>query len=148
MKKRRFRTVLLLVVFQLVFAGMIQLSVRAAESKADSQNTGWNVPPNAAELKSPLPATDQVIKKGREIYMKQCATCHGKSGKGDGPAAKFLGKPLPDFTSPAVAQQSEGVLFWKITNGNPPMPSWKAMLSEQDRWAVVLYLKSLAKSKK
>ncbi len=148
MKEPVFRRSFLVVIVQLVLMGLFVLSISAADSKADSQNNGWKVPPNAGELKSPLPANEQALKRGKEIYMKQCATCHGKKGKGDGPAAKFLGKPLPDFTSPTMAQRSEGELFWKITNGKPPMPAWKSMLSEQDRWAVVLYLRSLAKSNK
>ena len=70
-------------------------------------------------------------------------TCHGPNGKGDGPAAAALPPPKPaDWTSSKLAGESDGELFWKISNGRGPMPSWKH-LPETDRWSVVYYIRSL-----
>jgi mono/diheme cytochrome c family protein len=81
---------------------------------------------------------------GKKLAETNCASCHGASGKGDGPAAAALTPKPADWTSAKVQGESEGELFWKISNGRGPMPPWKH-LSEKDRWDLVSYVKSLGK---
>ena len=70
-------------------------------------------------------------------------TCHGASGKGDGAAAAALPPPKPaDWTSAKVQAETDGELFWKITNGRGAMPPWKH-LPEKDRWELVNYIRTL-----
>lgn len=91
---------------------------------------------------------------GKKIFEKRCWWCHGKKGEADGPAAKFLIPPPRDFTmglfkfktSPAkveIARDED--MYNMITDGMPGtgMPSWKTLLSDQDRWDVVAYIKTL-----
>ncbi len=70
--------------------------------------------------------------------------CHGQSGKGDGPGAAALEKKPADLVARVRAGETDGELFWKITEGRSPMISWKGSLSETQRWEVVNYIRSLA----
>jgi mono/diheme cytochrome c family protein len=81
---------------------------------------------------------------GKKLADVNCASCHGPSGKGDGPAAAALTPKPADWTSAKVQKETDGELFWKISNGRGPMPPWKH-LPEKDRWDLVTYVKSLGK---
>lgn len=83
---------------------------------------------------------------GKKLAETNCVSCHGASGKGDGPAAAALNPKPADWTSAKVQGEPEGSLFWKISNGRGPMPPWKH-LSEKDRWDLVAHVKSLGKKK-
>lgn len=82
------------------------------------------------------------IEKGRQLYMQNCAACHGKDGRADTPMGKTL-KNIPDFTSSAMASKSDQQLFNTITDGHPPMPSFKH-LSEQDRMDLVHFVRTFS----
>jgi mono/diheme cytochrome c family protein len=91
-------------------------------------------------LSPPAAAADGNPKTGRTIYDKHCIACHGKTGKGIG--------TLPDLSDPAtLAGRADAQLFDKITNGGrgSGMPAWGSVLSEQQRWDVLAYIKTLAK---
>jgi mono/diheme cytochrome c family protein len=81
---------------------------------------------------------------GQKLYVGNCMTCHGPSGKGDGPGAAALEKKPADLTARVKAGATDGELFWKISEGRSPMISWKGVLSETQRWELVNYIKSLA----
>jgi mono/diheme cytochrome c family protein len=100
----------------------------------------------AAKAKNPVAADKKAAsaESGKKLAMTNCAPCHGNGGKGDGPGAAALPKKPADWTSPAVQDESDGSLFVKISEGNPPMPPW-ASLPEKDRWDLVNYIKTLGK---
>ena len=117
-----------------------------------------SVPGYAAASKALLEATPEAIEKGRAIYEESCIFCHGVEGRGDGPAAFFgasyFGPRPNDFTvgqykfrsTPSGKQPIDQDVFRTITNGIPGyMPSF-AGLSQEERWQVVMYLKSLSES--
>lgn len=81
--------------------------------------------------------------KGKKVYAKYCAGCHGAAGDGGG--YKLLGADPANLTSPAIKKKSESALLKTIHEGNPNMPSWKGRLSEQDSRAVLAYIRTLAK---
>lgn len=112
-----------------------------AQGKAE-----WVVPERRAKRRNPVPTGAAAISSGREVYRKECRSCHGMMGRGDGPKAAELDSRVPDMTSEKVQGQSDGALFWKITEGRGDMPSAKTALSEEERWMVVHYLRSLAKT--
>jgi mono/diheme cytochrome c family protein len=101
----------------------------------------WKAPARASAKKNPVPADAVSIGRGKAVYTAECASCHGNSGKGDGPAAKDLEKTPGDMTK--LGGQSDGALFWKITEGKKPMASYGTKLSEQQRWDVINYMKTL-----
>ncbi len=129
------------VLLLILFIGL-NYHIYAKSSASNKSKQQWVAPKEAAQLKSPVPATKQVLEEGKKIYLQQCATCHGKSGKGDGPAGKYLGKRPVNFTSPSFQKQSDGEIFWKINHGNSPMPSFKQILDQKQIWEVVKYLRT------
>ena len=104
----------------------------------------WTAPARAARKKNPVASDDASIAAGKQVYVQQCLSCHGETGKGDGPAAKDLDKKPGDLSSTKVQEQSDGALFWKITEGRKPMASFEKLLTEEQRWQTINYLRSLA----
>jgi len=81
------------------------------------------------------------LAKGKQVYVKYCAGCHGAEGKGEG--YKILGADPADFTSPSIKKKSDAALLNTIHEGKSTMPSWKVRLSEQDSRDVLAYIQSL-----
>lgn len=84
--------------------------------------------------------------RGRGLYAKHCASCHGPTGRGDGQAGRDLDPQPSDLSDPDVANSPPARLFRQITRGRRPMPSFKRLMSEDDRWAVVAFVKTLSES--
>ena len=104
----------------------------------------WVAPTRAARRVNPVPANDQSLAAGKILYAKQCLSCHGATGVGNGPAAAALAKSPGDLSKPAMWDQSDGAIFWKITNGKKPMPSFETLTTETERWQIVDYMRTLA----
>lgn len=117
-------------------------------SYANSQTKKFPAPASADTIKNPLKGNAASIESGKKIYTQFCVTCHGDKGKGDGIAAPGLAKPPADHTSSFVQSQTDGALFWIITTGNKPMPSYKTTLQTAQRWQVINYIRTLAKKSK
>jgi mono/diheme cytochrome c family protein len=104
----------------------------------------WKAPAAAATKKSPVPFDATSVAAGRAIFMANCASCHGAAGKGDGPAGAALERKPADLSRPEMSRQTDGELFWKITTGKKPMPEWRALLTADQRWQVVAFLRTFA----
>ena len=118
---------------------------RNGEGNNTDKNGNWVAPLSANKLTNPLKDIARASREGENIFDSQCFTCHGTDGKGDGPAAVSLHPKPADLTSARVQNQSDGAIFWKITNGNTPMPSFKYALTENQRWDLVDYIRELEK---
>ncbi len=105
----------------------------------------WTAPAAEARKKNPVAVSESSIAGGQKIYVKRCVACHGKTGNGDGPDAADLGIHPAKLSDPAIREQTDGELFWKITVGKKPMPNYGTRLSPTDRWNVINYLRSLAR---
>jgi mono/diheme cytochrome c family protein len=103
----------------------------------------WAAPARASAKKNPVAADAASTSRGKTVYTAECFTCHGASGRGDGPQAAQLEKNPGNLTN--LQGQSDGALFWKISEGKKPMPTFSTKLSEQQRWDVVNYIKTLSK---
>ena len=108
-----------------------------------AQTTPWVAPASEKAKKNPLPADKKVVEQGEKVAKVNCVSCHGPKGKGNGPAAVALNPKPADWTSKKVQGEPDGEIFWKITTGRGAMPSWRH-LSENDRWAAVRYIRTLA----
>ena len=105
----------------------------------------WKVPAEARGAKNPV-ARAAGVKDGKAVYDNSCAVCHGAKGKGDGPGAAALNPKPRNLADQAIQGQTDGELFWKISEGRGVMPPWKH-LSEKDRWSLVHHIRSLAGKK-
>ena len=136
------------VMVSIVGAGVTALT--ASQDKKPGSSSGWQLPPDADEKKSPLTVDDKVIATGKSVFKDQCARCHGPGGLGDGEDSDPDHREDMDLTNPKRAEQnSEGVMFYKVWNGRrkPKMPAFKEEISEQQAWAVVAYVQTLRKAK-
>ena len=97
-----------------------------------------------AGQRNPFRADPASIARGRTLYLKHCAACHGAHGRGDGTAGRDLDPAPSDLTASDVAEQSDAALFHKITRGKRPMPSFRKLMADEERWHVVSFLRTLA----
>lgn len=102
----------------------------------------WTAPAAEKGKKSPLKPGADAVEKGKKVAQVNCVSCHGAGGKGDGAAAAALNPKPADWTSKRVQDETDGELFWKISNGRGAMPPWKH-LPDNDRWAVIAFIRSL-----
>jgi len=118
--------------------------VVAITTSSFAQST-WVAPKSADAITNPLKNDVKAVKQGKAIYAQFCAICHGDKGKGDGMAAAALNPKAANFTTEKFNSQTDGAVYWKLTEGRSPMASYKETLSETKRWQLVNYLKSLKK---
>lgn len=85
------------------------------------EKTGWIAPEEAKKMKNPIKITNASIQKGKEIYEKKCALCHGANGDGNGPASAGLNPKPTSFKEHHGMQVTDGEHFWRISKGRGPM---------------------------
>lgn len=110
------------------------------------QHTPWTTPKANQDVKNPIPADKVVLADGKALYTTNCAPCHGDKGRGDGPAAQALNPKPADHSSAAVQGETDGSLFWKLSEGRNPMPAYKKILTDKQRWELVNYIRTLSKA--
>jgi len=109
------------------------------------QNTEWKAPEEASKKVNPVESNEKTIKLGKKIYTKMCWTCHGSEGLGDGPVSGSL-TPLPaDFSNATFQKQTDGAIYWKLSTGKGTMAPYENSLTEDQRWAIVNYLRTIKK---
>jgi mono/diheme cytochrome c family protein len=119
--------------------------VAAAAVYSVLYNPPWNVPEEAKQAKNPLQPSEAALASIRPIYHDKCASCHGDSGKGDGHDSSLYDPPPTNFTDAREMQGvTDGELFYKMTQGRRPMPSFRRRLSDEQRWQMVLLIRSFA----
>ncbi len=98
----------------------------------------WRAPESAATRLNPLASMPTAAAGGKKLFLRSCVECHSSDGTG------LTKKHSADLQLPVVQQQSDGDLFWKITNGNigRGMPAF-SKLPELERWQLVLFLRTL-----
>ena len=102
----------------------------------------WRAPAEAAARENPLASRPELAGGGKKLFVRNCVECHRRDGAG------MESKHSADFQLAVVQQQSDGSLFWKITNGNGKhgMPSF-SKIPELQRWQIVLYIRTLKPTK-
>lgn len=106
------------------------------------------IDPKYARETTPLSPSPANFEAGERLYEQSCATCHGATGNGDGPAAKALDpRPAKLAGLGRVPMVSDGYLYWTIAEGEAlvksAMPPFKAALGKDDIWKIVLFLRHL-----
>jgi mono/diheme cytochrome c family protein len=107
----------------------------------------FNAPAWADTLKNPLKNNAAAAAEGKKLYTQYCVVCHGEKGKGDGPSVAGLQKKPANHTTEEFQKQSDGVIFWKISNGSSPMPGFKSALKTKQMWQLVNYTRTFAAKK-
>jgi len=109
------------------------------------QNREWVIPEEARKLKNPIAPSAATMGSARLIYLDKCAQCHGETGKGDGPEGKMYDPPPGNLKDAKhMSTRTDGELFYQISQGRKPMPAFKKRLSEEQRWQLVLFVRSFA----
>ena len=130
---------------KLLFAALLVFICVIVAYWLTQENQPWVVPQEYKRLKNPLPATQSNLHSARDIYSEECAQCHGEHGQGDGPQARSH-YPLPaDLTDPKLLRNvTDGEIFYQISQGRRPMPSFKNRLTQNQRWQLVLLVRSFS----
>ena len=105
----------------------------------------WVLVPNSG-IKNPLASTPANLEFGQASYSRYCNSCHGLDGSGMGVAfATHMSPPAPSLASQRVQSYSDSQLKWIVDNGLWPsgMPGSKGVLTDQQIWSIVLYLRHL-----
>ncbi len=125
--------------YTVVTQGNMEKFMPAFANLTDRQR--WDVVAYAISLSTP----QALISQGQTLYQVNCVSCHGQSGKGNGPDAGSLSTRPTDFTDQAfMARSSSAILYEAITQGvTPDMPAYSSTLDENEGWALVAYLRSL-----
>jgi len=112
--------------------------VVVAQNATYHQDPNWRAPVDAALRTNPLAQKPEAAAGGEKLFKRNCVECHGPDGSG------LAKKNSADLLLPEVQSQSDGALFWKLTNGNTDrgMPSF-SRLPEMQRWQLILYMRSL-----
>lgn len=106
----------------------------------------WNVPADKAKMANPVKTSPASIAEGKTLWNTHCASCHGKTGLGDGSKAETLKTTPADFTKAAFQGQTDGALYYKTAEGKDDMPSFKKKIPDQeDIWNLVNFMRSLKK---
>ena len=102
-------------------------------------------PPSAApELANPVEAGSESLARGEDLYVKYCVRCHGGNGDGTGPSTHGIDTdPRKLWVWGSAGDAADGYLFSIISDGRTDMPPWGLLLSENERWDLVNYVKSL-----
>lgn len=129
----------------IISAGFILFGVLSGFSALPQQKP-WVVPDAAKTKKNPVASDAQTLNTGKTLYNTHCKSCHGTKGLGDGSKAAQLKTEPGDFSKASFQSQSDGSLFYKTSVGRDDMPSFKKKIAdEDDRWAVVNYMKTFKK---
>ena len=128
---------------KLITAILVTSLLAAVLTVVATTQDNWAAPARASAKKNPVAGDAASIGRGKTVYTAECFTCHGTTGKGDGPQAKDLETNPGNLTN--LQGQSDGALFWKVSEGKKPMPTFTSKLTEQQRWDVVNYIKTLSK---
>ena len=124
-------------------------AVSLAEDILKTPGEIWTAPVRASHKPNPVPTDPKSVSQGKDLFIAACVPCHGPAGKGDGPVSTTLERDGAhirpgNLSDPKLWQQSDGAIFWKISEGRNPMPSFQEALSEEQRWQIVNYVRTLA----
>jgi mono/diheme cytochrome c family protein len=126
-----------------ILFGVLLLVIAGATAFLIWQNRPWTVPEAAREMKNPIDASAADLNSIRPIYRDKCSSCHGLNGRGDGHDASLYDPKPTDFTDEKhMSAVTDGELFYKLTEGRKPMPSFKKRLTDEQRWRMVLLIRA------
>lgn len=125
---------------------VLAVGIMSVAFTIDQQAKPWPVPDKDAKAANPVKSNKESIAAGKALYSLHCASCHGKTGLGDGNKAAQLKTQPKDMSKSDVQSQSDGALFYKVSEGRDDMPSFKKKIPDaEDIWSLVNYVRTLKK---
>ena len=114
--------------------------------RVNRQPKPWPVPEADAKKANPVKSSPESISSGKALWNQHCASCHGKTGKGDGTKAAQLKTQPEDLSSATIQSQPDGSLFYKTSVGREDMPSFKKKIPDPTEiWDLVNFMRTLKK---
>ena len=125
----------------------LTVAIFVAMNTAMAQKAGgpWVIPAKYKTMKSTIKAGDaSIATTGKDLYNKNCKSCHGTKGLGDGTKSASLKTAIPSFADKKFKSRPDGEIYYQSFIGRDEMPNFeKKVLDEADRWAIVYYIKSM-----
>ena len=124
-----------------------------AQQQPDFSKNTWELPADADKTKNPTKASEESIAMGKELYLDRqkgnCVFCHGETGSGnEANLPRLRRKPADLSNKERMTSMTDGEVYWKVTKGiTGIMPAGEKRMSEEERWHVVNYVRTLAKDK-
>jgi mono/diheme cytochrome c family protein len=130
----------------LLFSLIAGLFILIAGFRVNQQAKPWPVPDKAAKTPNPVKSSGESIAAGKALWVQHCSSCHGKTGLGDGTKAAQLKTQPEDLSTAAMQSQSDGSMFYKVSEGRDDMPGFKKKLPDaEDIWDLVVFMRTLKK---
>jgi mono/diheme cytochrome c family protein len=105
----------------------------------------WDVPAKFKTMKNPVKSDQANINTGKDLFNRNCSSCHGKTGLGDGPKAKVLKTSTGNFTQAEFQNQSDGDLFYKTKTGRGEMTKFEGKIDDESIWMIIHYMRTFKK---
>jgi len=103
------------------------------------------IPASEKNRKNPVPNVPEALESGKSLYKSQCAMCHGAKGDGRGDLALSLKMKIPNLADPKTQEKrTDGEWFYILSQGHSDMPAEKR-LADQNKWEMILFMRSLMK---
>ena len=126
-----------------ILLGLVIALILVSIGLAAFHKTPWSVPLEDKLRTNPLYANDANLNTAKPLYNEYCANCHGNAGRGDGSDAMMYDPSPSDLTEPKhMNHLTDGEIFYQITQGRKPMPSFRKKLTEEQRWQLVILVRT------
>ena len=122
------------------------LQANAGLTEEEMQSIAMLGPTAAAfpQITNPYSDDSNSAARGGELFIKNCAKCHGESGNGYGPVTQgFTTWPRQLWVWHNTGPETDGYIYWFITYGRSDMPPWGVILSDKEKWDLVSYVKTI-----
>ena len=127
-----------------VHTGPSQINAPFTQEESEAMLRFGPAAPDIQAMENPIEASSESVQRGQNLFENYCTTCHGLSGNGQGPAAHGITTfPRQLWAWNGTDSSTDGYLFWFITNGRNEMPPWGLILTEDNRWDVINYIKTI-----
>ena len=103
----------------------------------------WAVPAKYKSMANPLKGKGDADNVGKMLYAKHCKSCHGATGLGDGAKASSMKTKINSLKDGKFQAQSDGEVYYESFVGRDEMPNFEKKIPEEDRWALVNYIRTL-----
>ena len=124
---------------------LILVMILVGSAAIHSQNSNWIAPKSSNALKNLFKGNLSATADGKKIFNQMCVLCHGLKREGNDEAGLSLERKLANFLVLKVITESDGAIYWKIIHGKAPMASYDELLSDDQRWKLVNYIRELGK---